>query len=79
MQFHLPGNKPDPALLASLLRPLDPDAQITLDSKNRVLEVITTANADQVVATLERIGCEAKQLETMVHISGGSTCCGGCG
>jgi hypothetical protein len=31
------------------------------------------------VAALHRVGYIAKPVEQDVHVSGGSTCCGGCG
>lgn len=79
LQFHTPANKPDTALVTSLLRPIDAQPEVKFDRDHNVLEVISDANAEQVLAVLTKLGCEAQQLETMVHVSGGSTCCGSCG
>ncbi len=78
MQFELTG-KPDPAMLATALRPLDPGAKLALDAENGRLEVLANASSEQVVAALRQVGYTATPLEHDVHISGGSTCCGGCG
>ena len=78
MQFHLSAKTPDAKAIASLLQPLDPQAQITLDAEQGLLEVISTISANQIVHALGKLGCEAEPLEKLMHISGGSTCCGGC-
>lgn len=77
MQFELAG-KPDAAMLSTALRPLDPDAQIALDPENGRLEVISSASSEQIVAALRKVGYSAEPLVHELHISGGSTCCGGC-
>ena len=78
MQFRLPIRTLDTKALASHLQPLDAQAKITLDAEQGVLEVLSTASAAQIVNVLEQLGCEAEPLEQLTHISGGSTCCGGC-
>lgn len=78
MQFELSARDLDATRLAAALRPLDPDARITLDAPRGHLEVISTATAVQVREALHGIGCVATPLEQDVHISGGSTCCGSC-
>ena len=78
MQFELPARDFNATMLAAALRPLDPDARITLDDERSRLEVISTATAVQVQEALQEIGCVAKRLDQDVHISGGSTCCGHC-
>ncbi|MCK9489989.1 MAG: hypothetical protein M0Q42_11495 [Xanthomonadales bacterium] len=78
MQFELSSGNPDPARLAMALHQLDPQAQITLDAAQGHLEVFSTASRDQIVHALEQIGCPAQALDEEVHVSGGSTCCGGC-
>lgn len=78
MQFRLPTSTPDATALAGRLQPIDPFAQITLDAKRGVLEVLSSASSEQIVQVLEQLGCEAEPLEKLTHISGGSTCCGGC-
>ncbi len=78
MQFQLSANRPTAAMLAAALHPLDPHARITIDERRGVLEVVSTASANQIGFALQQIGCEATPLERLVHISGGSTCCGGC-
>lgn len=78
MQFALSTNVSDAAAVAALLQPLDPQAQVALDASRGVLEVISTASANQIVHRLEEGGIEVQPLEKLVHISGGSTCCGGC-
>lgn len=78
MQFELTTCTHDAAKLAAALHPLDPDAQVTVDEESGYLEVISTATTGQVQGVLEQIGCAATPLAEEVHISGGSTCCGGC-
>lgn len=78
MQFQLTTCTHDAAELTAALHPLDPDAQVTVDGEGGYLEVISTATAEQVQGVLELIGCAATPLQEEVHISGGSTCCGGC-
>ena len=77
MQFELSGT-PDVARLATALRPLDPDAKLALDANSGRLEVLSSASSEQVLAVLRDAGHAAEPLEQDVHISGGSTCCGGC-
>ncbi len=78
MQFELSTHDLDAPKLAAALRPLDPEARIAFDSDHGSLEVLSTATATQVHAALQELGYEARLLEQDVHISGGSTCCGGC-
>lgn len=78
MQFELSSHDLDASKLAAVLRPLDPDARIAFDAAHGSLEVISTATAVQVQDALLAMGYQAKPLEEDVHISGGSTCCGGC-
>lgn len=78
MQFELSTPGIDATKLAAALTSLDPDARIAFDGAHGSLEVISTATAVQVQDALRAIGCQAKPLEAEVHISGGSTCCGGC-
>lgn len=77
MQFELTG-KPDAAMLSTALRPLDPEAKIALDLASGRLEVISSASSEQIVAALRKVGYAAEPIAQDVHISGGSTCCGGC-
>ena len=79
MQFELSTCAHDANALAAALRGLDPDVKIALDAARGRLEVLASATAAQVLDALHRIGCVATPLETDVHISGGSTCCGHCG
>ena len=78
MQFELTTCTHDATTLTAALRPLDPDARVTVDDASGHLEVLSTATTEQVQSVLERIGCAAAPLQDDVHISGGSTCCGGC-
>lgn len=78
MQFQLSSGQVNADTVASVLNPMDPDAQITLDPDGDVLEVISTISTNQIIAALGEVGCEVKLLDDMVHVSGGSTCCGGC-
>ena len=78
MQFQLTSCQLDSSKLTAAMRPLDPDARITLDFANDRLEVISSARAEQVQSVLDQLGCSATPLDQEVHISGGSTCCGGC-
>ncbi len=79
MQYEISTRNPDAAQLAAALRPIDPDARVTVDAKRGRLEVLTVATNAQVLDVLETIGWPARALEQDVHISGGSTCCGHCG
>lgn len=78
MQFTLSAHDVDPTRLVAALRPLDPAVQIALDAAHARLEVITSASATQVQGALQGLGWQAVPLEKDTHISGGSTCCGGC-
>lgn len=78
MQFQVTSCQLDSNKIAAAMQPLDPDARITLDSANDRLEVISSASAEQVQGVLDQLGCSATALDQEVHISGGSTCCGGC-
>ena len=77
MQFELSGT-PDVARIAAALRPLDPDAKLALDAGNGRLDVVSSASSEQVLAVLRDAGHAAEPVEQDVHVSGGSTCCGGC-
>lgn len=79
MQFVLTAPDIDQTRLLATLQSLDSDARIAVDAARNHLEVISTATAAQVQDALQGIGYTAKPLETDVHISGGSTCCGHCG
>jgi copper chaperone len=79
MQYQLSTCHHDAAAFTTALRPLDPAVQVALDAPRGRLEVLANATGNQVLETLRRMGCEAVPLETEVHISGGSTCCGSCG
>lgn len=79
MQFQLHSGVPEAAILNTALRRLDPDAAIVLDARKSRLEVLSTANASEVLGALDAVGCVATPLLQDVHISGGSTCCGHCG
>ena len=78
MQFQISSCPVDATKLAAAMRPLDPDARVTVDSAHDRLEVISSASAEQVQGVLDQLGCAVTPLEKEVHISGGSTCCGGC-
>lgn len=78
MQFDVFTNELDATMLAAALHPVDPDARIAFDAAHGSLEVTSTATVVQVQDALRAMGCPATLLETEVHISGGSTCCGGC-
>jgi len=79
MQFQVSAINPDAGVLATALRPLDPDARIALDAARGRLEVLTVATGVQVQDVLSTLGWAATPLDQDVHISGGSTCCGHCG
>lgn len=78
MQFELSTSDLDATVLAAALQPVDPDARIAFDAENGSLEVMSTATVVQVQDALQAMGYPATLLEKEVHISGGSTCCGGC-
>lgn len=79
MQYQLSTCHHDAAAFITVLHSLDPDVQIALDASRGRLEVLANATRNQVLDALRSMGCEAVPLETEVHISGGSTCCGSCG
>lgn len=79
MQFELSTCHHDAGTLATALRALDPQVKVALDAARGRLEVLASATRTQVLDALQNIGCVATPLETDVHISGGSTCCGHCG
>src|SRR3546814_17622280 len=76
MQFELSTRELDAAMIATALRPLDPDARVALDVASGHLEVLSPASAAQVLGVLDPMGCVSTPLSQAVHISGGSTCCG---
>ncbi len=78
MQFQTASCHIDATTLAAAMQPFDPAARITVDSSRDLIEVISTATAEQVQGVLDDLGCSATPLEKEAHISGGSTCCGGC-
>lgn len=78
MQFQISGAAPDAPLIAAALRLLDPDVAVAFDGDHGHLDVQSSASGQDVVAALGRIGLKATPLENEVHVSGGSTCCGGC-
>ena len=78
MQFQISGAAPDASVIAAALRLLDPDVGVTVDSQHGNVEVRSSASSKDVVDALRRLGVSATPLEREVHISGGSTCCGGC-
>ncbi|MGY0612192.1 MULTISPECIES: hypothetical protein [unclassified Luteimonas] len=78
MQFDLSAGKFDVAMLTTALRPLDPDAKITLDSGSGRLDVVSVASQEQILEALKKVGCQAEPAVHELHVSGGSTCCGGC-
>ena len=79
MQFALSSSHHDATALAAALRVLDPAVQVALDAEQGRLEVLASASRVQIQDVLQSIGCIAEPLDAEVHISGGSTCCGGCG
>ena len=79
MQFQISGAAPDAGVLAAALSLLDPDVGVTVDPQHGALEVLSSASSQDVIAALGRLGVQATPLAREVHISGGSTCCGGCG
>ncbi|MCB1567357.1 MAG: hypothetical protein KDI69_00870 [Xanthomonadales bacterium] len=79
MQLRLSAIAPAAQTLVGLFKPLDPNVQVTLDAKRGVLEVLSsTITVDKIVQVLGQAGFPAEPLEKLVHVSGGSTCCGGC-
>ena len=78
MQFQLSANPPDAVAIANVLKPLDPLVKITLDPEHGLLEVISTISSNKIVHALDQIDCGAQPMEKLEHISGGTTCCGGC-
>ena len=78
MQYQLATCHHDAAAFTAALRPLDPNVQIALDAPRGRLEVLANATGNQVLDVLRTLDGDAVPLETEVHISGGSTCCGNC-
>ncbi|MBJ6979360.1 MULTISPECIES: hypothetical protein [unclassified Luteimonas] len=77
MQFDING-RPDAATLAAALRPLDPAAQVALDADSGRLDIVTRAGTAEVTEALRRAGFGVTPVVQELHVSGGSTCCGGC-
>ena len=78
MQFEFSTCNHDAPALTAALRKLDPNVQVAVDAARGRLEVLGTATRAQVQDVLASLGCVATPLDTEVHISGGSTCCGHC-
>ncbi|MEO8012380.1 MAG: hypothetical protein ABI650_12095 [Dokdonella sp.] len=78
MQFEMSSFPVDATKLAVAMHPLDPHARITVDAAHDRLEVISSATNEQIQSVLAELGCAVTPLEEQVHISGASTCCGGC-
>lgn len=78
MQFQISSCHVDTSKLVAAMRPIDPNARITVDSAHDRFEVISSATAEEVQGVLDELGCLVTPLDKEVHISGGSTCCGGC-
>lgn len=78
MQFELSG-MPDAATLATALRAVDPQAKVALDAESGRLDVVSSASNDAILAALRKAGVAAEPAVHEIHVSGGSTCCGGCG
>lgn len=78
MQFELSG-MPDAATLATALRAVDPQAKVALDAESGRLDVVSSASNDAILAALRKAGVAAEPAVHELHVSGGSTCCGGCG
>ena len=64
MQFQLHSGVPEAAILNAALRRLDPDAAIVLDARKSRLEVLSTANASEVLGALDAVGCVGVCVET---------------
>lgn len=78
MQFELSSCHLDASRLDAAMRSLDPGARITLDAAHGRLEVVSSATPGQVQDLLDELGCGATPLAAEEHVSGGTTCCGGC-
>ncbi|MEN1960006.1 hypothetical protein WCE41_06680 [Luteimonas sp. MJ246] len=78
MQFDLSAGTFDVTTLAAAIRPIDPDARITIDSASGRLDVVSVASQDQILGALKQVGYQAQPAVHELHVSGGSTCCGGC-
>ena len=79
MQFRLSDTTPDATVIAAALRLLDPDVKVTRDDAQGCVDVRSSASEEDVTHALQRLGFDAEPLQKDVHVSGGSTCCGGCG
>ena len=77
MQFELSG-MPDAVTLANALRPVGPDAKLALDAESGRLDVVSSASSEAILAALRKAGYAAEPAVHELHVSGGSTCCGGC-
>ncbi|MEN1956662.1 hypothetical protein WCE34_03270 [Luteimonas sp. MJ204] len=78
MQFDLSAGTFDATTLTAALRPIDPDAKITIDIASGRLDVVSVASREQILEALDKAGCQAEPAVHELHVSGGSTCCGGC-
>ena len=66
--------------IARAVLALDPFAQVRVDAPNHQVSVDGRLTQQQVVAALGGAGCSAGLVEEieLVHVQGGSTCCGSC-
>lgn len=78
MQFQISGAAVEAPAIAAALRLLDPDAVVALDRDHGHLDIQSVASGRDVADALQRLGLKATPLAHEVHVSGGSTCCGGC-
>lgn len=78
MQFQFSGAVPSATRVAAALSLLDPDVKVVQDDALGCVDIQSSVSSDEVLQVLGRLGHKASVVKDEVHVSGGSTCCGGC-
>lgn len=78
MFFQIDPHTADVDAVSRALKQIDAFAQVVHEPDTGRMEVVGDLSASQALAALQQAGVSVKQLEDGTHVSGGSTCCGGC-
>lgn len=78
MFFQIDPQTADLNAVSRALKQIDAFAQVTHEPDTGRMEVVGDLSASQALDALQKAGVSVEQLEDGTHISGGSTCCGGC-
>lgn len=78
MFFQIDPHTTDIDLVSRALKQIDAFAQVTHEPDTGRMEVVGDMSASQALAALQQAGVAVQPLEDGTHVSGGSTCCGGC-